>query len=265
MGGRTRHRKPRNSATFQLCPRPGAAHASNRVLVRVDGDPYYLPGFADDEYDGYRGASSSSYGAAAGYEDDYSYSSSDGGALPDHVRREILDLGLPDDGYNYLAHIREFQPSFSSTGGGGSSAAFIPRRRPPPRSGLPLSVKAYDARSVEVGADNVAAAAVVAPVEQVIDPDVTKLLEEGDAPDVPNLPEESDVPQGTSEDVATNLIEENDGPQDTSEDEELEEDFVMIANQSEDDEQMDLEDDFVILANQPDGKIEMLSLGMVKA
>ena len=136
--GKSRSRKPRTSATFRLCPRPGAADASDRVLVRVDGDPHYLPGFADDE--GYDGASSS-YADAGGYDGDLtrSYSSANG-ALPEHVRREILDLGLPDDGYNYLAHIREFQPSYSSTVGGGSSAAFIPRRRPA-RSPLPLSVK----------------------------------------------------------------------------------------------------------------------------
>uniref|UniRef100_A0ACD5UK01 Uncharacterized protein n=1 Tax=Avena sativa TaxID=4498 RepID=A0ACD5UK01_AVESA len=266
--GRTRHRKPRgNSATFQLCPRPGAADASDRVLVRVDGNPYYLPGFAEDECDGYDGAfpSSSSFGAVGDYEDELSDSSSSAGAgaLPEHVRREILELGLPDDGYNYLTHIRDFRPSFSSTGGGGSSAAFIPSRRPPPLSGLPLSVKAYDARRVEVGTDNIAAAAVVAPVEEVVDPDVTKLLEESDVPDVTNLPEDSDVPQGTSEDV-TVLPEESDVPEGTSEDEELEEDFVIIANQPEEEEQMDLEDDFIILANQSDEEIEMLSFGTKK-
>uniref|UniRef100_A0A453AZQ0 Uncharacterized protein n=1 Tax=Aegilops tauschii subsp. strangulata TaxID=200361 RepID=A0A453AZQ0_AEGTS len=72
-------------------------------------------------------------------------SSPSGAALPDHVRRAILELGLPDDGYNYLAHIREIRPSYSSTGGGGSSAVFLPTRRAA-RCGLPLSVKAYDAR-----------------------------------------------------------------------------------------------------------------------
>ncbi|VAH27630.1 unnamed protein product [Triticum turgidum subsp. durum] len=86
-----RNRKPRNSATFRLCPRPGAADPSDRVLVRVDGNQYHVP-------------------------------------------------GLPDDGYNYLAHIREIRPSYSSTGGGGSSAVFLPTRRAA-RCGLPLSVK----------------------------------------------------------------------------------------------------------------------------
>ncbi|CAM0906928.1 unnamed protein product [Alopecurus aequalis] len=241
--GKSRSRKPRNSATFRLCPRPGAADASDRVLVRVDGNPYYLPGFAAGEDEGYDGAVPSS--SSDDYDGDLTRTYSAAGALPDHVRREILDLGLPDDGYNYLAHIREFRPSFSSTGGGGSSAAFIPSRRRPARSGLPLSVKAYDARSVEVGTDNVAAAAVVTTSQEAIDPDVTKLLEEGD------------VPQETSEDEESKEGGELEEDGVFEEDEELEEDFIIIANQPEEEEQMDLEDDFVILANQT----EMLPLG----
>ena len=70
-----------------------------------------------------------------------STSTDDGGfPLPEHVRREILELGLPNDGYDYLAHLRELRPSLSSTGGGGSSAVFLPSRRPA-RSGLPVDVK----------------------------------------------------------------------------------------------------------------------------
>jgi protein LTV1 len=121
--GRGRNRKPRNSATFLLCPRPGAADASDRVFVRVDGNPYTVPGFADDD----------SHGHGAGP------SSPAGGSLPDHARREILELGLPDDGYDYLAHLRELRPSLSCTGGG-SSAVFLPSRHPA-RSGPPPDVK----------------------------------------------------------------------------------------------------------------------------
>jgi protein LTV1 len=130
--GRGRNRKPRNFATFRLCPRPGAADASDRVFVRVDDNPYSVPGFADDN-----GGPSSS--TAVGGDDEPSSSSADDG-LPEHVRREILELGLPDDGYDYLAHLRELRPSLSSTGGGGSSAVFLPSRRPA-RSGLPVDVK----------------------------------------------------------------------------------------------------------------------------
>ena len=141
--GRGRNRKPRNFATFRLCPRPGAADAADRVFVRVDDNPYSVPGFADD------GGGLSSSTAVGGDDEPSSSSAEDGGdALPDHVRREILELGLPDDGYDYLAHLRELRPSLSSTGGGGSStggggssAVFLPSRRRPARSGLPVDVK----------------------------------------------------------------------------------------------------------------------------
>ncbi|KAM3384031.1 hypothetical protein ACQJBY_008595 [Aegilops geniculata] len=246
-----RNRKPRNSATFRLCPRPGAADPSDRVLVRVDGNPYRVPGLDDDAcyLDGGAEPSSSPSGAA----------------LPDHVRRAILELGLPDDGYNYLAHIREIRPSYSSTGGGGSSAVFLPTRRAA-RCGLPLSVKAYDARGVDVGLDNVAATGALIPVEEAIDPDVTELLEEreGEIEDG-----EREVPPGTLEDedqeseVPPGTVEDEDEESETSEDEdsELEDDFVIIANQSEEEDQMDLEDDFVILANQPHGEEQMDMMG----
>ncbi|KQK15041.1 uncharacterized protein LOC100828059 [Brachypodium distachyon] len=223
--GRGRNRKPRNFATFRLCPRPGAADASDRVFVRVDDNPYYIPGFADDD-DVDNDDSSSAAAAAAGLhdeDDDRSPSSPAGGELPEHVRREIVELGLPDDGYNYLSHIREIRPSFSSSGGGGSSAAFLPARRcpRPARFGPPLDVKAYDARpDVGVGPDEVVAVTRVE--EAIIDADVAALLEEGDV-----LP-----------------------PADPEEDEGFEEDFIIVADQPEEEEEMDLEEDFVILANQ---------------
>lgn len=56
------------------------------------------------------------------------------------------------------------------------------------------------------------------------------------------------LPQGTSEEV-TELLEESDVPQGTSEDEDLE-DFIIIANQLEEEQEINLEDDFVIVANQ---------------
>ncbi|KAJ1292056.1 hypothetical protein BS78_02G362900 [Paspalum vaginatum] len=130
--GRGRNRKPRNFATFRLCPRPGAADASDRVFVRVDDNSYSVPGFADDE-------GPSSHTAVAG-DGEPSDDDGGGGALPDHVRREILELGLPDDGYDYLSHLRELRPSLSPFGGGGSSAVFLPSRRPA-RSGLRADVK----------------------------------------------------------------------------------------------------------------------------
>ena len=138
--GRGRNRKPRNFATFRLCPRPGAADASDRVFVRVDDNPYSVPGFADDE--GLSSSTAATVGGDGGEPAPSSSTSTDDGGfpLPEHVRREILELGLPNDGYDYLAHLRELRPSLSSTGGGGSSAVFLPSRRPA-RSGLPVDVK----------------------------------------------------------------------------------------------------------------------------
>ncbi|KAG8099277.1 hypothetical protein GUJ93_ZPchr0013g33886 [Zizania palustris] len=208
--GRGRGRKSRNFATFRLCPRPGAADASDRVFVRVDNNAYSVPGFADDDDEGTGPSAAAVEGGGDGKP------SSDSGALPEHVRREIRELGLPDDGYDYLPHLRELRPSLSSTGGG-ASAAFLPSRRRA-RFGLPSDVKAYDASRVRVGSGKVAATAAVVEVrhvENAIDLDVAKLLEEHDEPDLA-----------------------------TSELQDLEEDFVLVANQPE--------EDFVLVADQPE-------------
>ncbi|KAG2647025.1 uncharacterized protein LOC120694600 [Panicum virgatum] len=203
--GRGRNRKPRNFATFRLCPRPGAADAADRVFVRVDDNPYSVPGFADD------GGGLSSSTAVGGDDEPSSSSAEDGGdVLPDHVRREILELGLPDDGYDYLAHLRELRPSLSSTGGGGSSAVFLPSRRRPARSGLPVDVKAYDLSRPPLGSGEVAVA--TRRVEEAIDLDVAKLLDGSDLPGV------------------------------ESADEDLEEDFVNLANQSDEEQQTEEEE-----------------------
>ncbi|CAL5085816.1 unnamed protein product [Urochloa decumbens] len=204
--GRGRNRKPRNFATFRLCPRPGAADASDRVFVRVDDNPYSVPGFADDGGDG-SGAPSSSTAVEA--DDDPSSPSAEdgGGALPEHVRREILELGLPDDGYDYLPHLRELRPSLSSTGGGGSSAVFLPSRRRPARSGLPVDVKAYDLSRAPIGSGE--AVMATRQVEEAIDLDVAKLLDGSDLP-------------------AVELGHED-----------LEEDFVNLADQSDEEQQIE--------------------------
>ncbi|OEL17528.1 hypothetical protein BAE44_0021453 [Dichanthelium oligosanthes] len=203
--GRGRNRKPRNFATFRLCPRPGAADASDRVFVRVDDNPYSVPSFADD------GGGPSSSAAVGGDDEPSSSPDDDGGApLPKNVRREILELGLPDDGYDYLPHLRELRPSLSSTGGGGSAAVFLPSRRPA-RSGLPVDVKAYDLSRASVGYEEVAA--VTKRVGEVIDLDVAKLLDGSDLPAV------------------------------ESNDEDLEEDFVILANQSDEEQQIEKEEE----------------------
>uniref|UniRef100_A0ACD5YLA8 Uncharacterized protein n=1 Tax=Avena sativa TaxID=4498 RepID=A0ACD5YLA8_AVESA len=186
-------RKARNFATFRLFPRDSATDPNDRVFVRVDNNAYTIPGFGDDE--------DPSFSATAAADQ---FSSSTSGPLPDHVRQQILELGLPDDGYNYLLHLRELRPS--------AAASFVPSHtaRPEP---LPLDVKAYDASKVRVASGKVeeeldegrtmckvaARTATVKRVEKAVDPDVARLLDESD-------------------------------------DEGLEEDFVIMANQAEGDE-----------------------------
>jgi protein LTV1 len=63
------------------------------------------------------------------------------GPLPNHIRKEIIELIFPDDGYNYLTHLREIRVS-----GGGS--AFVPCRKPRLES-IPPDVKAYDASNLQ--------------------------------------------------------------------------------------------------------------------
>ena len=47
------------------------------------------------------------------------------GPLPEHVRLELIELGFPDDGYDYMQHMRKI--GVSSVGG-----SFVPATRPKP-------------------------------------------------------------------------------------------------------------------------------------
>jgi protein LTV1 len=236
MGGRGEGgggRKPRNFATFRLFPRAGAANPNERVFVRVDNNDYSVPGFGDE------GPFDSDLTADAA-----DHHSSRSGPLPEHLRREILELGLPDDGYNYLAHLRELRPS------AGAASSFVPsstaRPEPlpldvkvapsPPQSGpfyccncnwnaynLLYLVQAYDASRVRVApsADDLdegrtmcKVAAKTAPlrrVQRAVDPDVARLLDESDVSHV------------------------------GSEDEGLEEDFIIMANKVEGEDEVEEE------------------------
>lgn len=91
----------KNSATFQLVARDSSDPSfsqSERVFVRVDNNPVTFPVDNND-----------------GVFDDAPNNDSDddggvnGGPLPEDVRKEILELGFPDDGYNYLNHMREIK------------------------------------------------------------------------------------------------------------------------------------------------------------
>lgn len=118
----------KRSATFQLLSRDSRdpsfaadAPGGDRVFVRVDNNPFSVETFGDecgdedpdsifadapDDVEGSEGAGG--FGSLVGT------STAKKQQLPEHVRREILELGFPDDGYNYLLHLREIR----NTGGG---------------------------------------------------------------------------------------------------------------------------------------------------
>lgn len=130
----------KKSATFHLLARDSSAPnyddtpGSDRIFVRVDNNPVSVASFiGSDELYGASGGGddepNSIFGdAPEDNEDDENddrvignsmlgWSENPGPAaqpLPEHVRREILELGFPDDGYNYLLHMREIK----NTGGG---------------------------------------------------------------------------------------------------------------------------------------------------
>lgn len=103
MGRRKKFIDKKNAATFQLIARdssdPAFSH-SDRVFVRVDNNPLSS---ADSVFDD-----------SPDDPDADEASGVNGGQLPEDVRKEILELGFPDDGYNYLTHLREIK----NTGGG---------------------------------------------------------------------------------------------------------------------------------------------------
>ncbi|KAJ4867927.1 Uncharacterized protein Rs2_50526 [Raphanus sativus] len=137
----------KKAATFELCPRDTSdplysdAPGGDKIFLRVDQNPVNINGFTEDNSH-FAGSSSSS-----------------NNPLPAHVRKEILELGYPDDGYNYLDHLREIK----NTGGGSNfysnpkfEGEYLPRD----------DVKAYDASRVKV--------------KKAIDPEVAALLEDSD-------------------------------------------------------------------------------------
>ncbi|KAJ7957825.1 protein LTV1-like [Quillaja saponaria] len=194
----------KKSATFQLLARDstdpnfGEAPGSDRVFVRVDNNPVSVDSFFDGDLDNVPddGDLCSRFADAPEDDDDGDdderifgcsmrpQSKIDGDLHPlsDHVRREILELGFPDDGYNYLTHLREIK----NTGGGSAfyhnSKAKIDQ--------LPRDVKAYDASRLqipEVTANpdektiySVASKTVGVRIQKAVDPEVAALLDDSD-------------------------------------------------------------------------------------
>lgn len=118
----------KKSATFQLIARDSSdplyddSPGNDRVFVRVDNNlSYSTENFnggneAEDDHD--------SIFADAPEDCDAGEPANSSRSLPEKVRKEILELGFPDDGYNYLSHMREIKNL-----GGGSAFYNNPKTR----------------------------------------------------------------------------------------------------------------------------------------
>ncbi|URD83517.1 hypothetical protein MUK42_03557 [Musa troglodytarum] len=241
MGKKKKFIDKKKSATFHLlardtaaCPASSSADGeptTDRVFVRVDNNPFPCPGFlGDDDGDYGRGRCdpdddpNSAFADAPGDTDEEEVfvsgpwasaratRSEKEGLLPDHVRKEILELGLPDDGYNYLLHLREIKNA-----GGGSAYFHNPKAK---LDRLQHDVKVYDASRLRIDSevrddtdrDMVYAVALnTRPVkaQKAVDPDVLRLLDDSDlsrfGSDVEDLEEDfvvkANLPEGDEEKV----------------------------------------------------------------
>lgn len=213
MGRKKKFIDKKKSATFQLLARDSSdpnfddSPGNDRVFVRVSGSGQYdetdsIFADADDDHD-------------VNEDEDRVFGTTSAPpsrkTLPEHVRREILELGFPDDGYNYLNHMKE--------AGGGSAFYNNPKAR---LDELPRDVKAYDASRVRIaevdGDDNgksiftVAAKTVGVRVQKAVDPEVAALLDDSDLSRF------------------------------GSDNEDLEEDFVVQANLAEGEEDVEVDE-----------------------
>lgn len=122
----------KKAATFQLLARDSSdptydgSLANDRVFVRVDNNNGLSTETFAASDEPYRENDPDSIFADAAEEDEGGDVNGfgGGGVLPENVRREILELGFPDDGYNYLLHLREIKNA-----GGGSAFYHNPKFR----------------------------------------------------------------------------------------------------------------------------------------
>lgn len=202
--GKKKFIEKKKSATFRLVFKDssseGFGDGSDRVFMRVDRGDAHVPGFDDD-------GESSIFDDAEEEEEEEEVEAPSHGKRPplqlimrgrtvgsgadpvdrrsdisEHVRRELVELGFPDDGYNYLQHLREVGPS-------GRTGSFVPNNHF--RLDLRPDVKAYDASKLCVfssmeDSDNDAllvigsTSRIRGPTAKVVDSDVVALLEEED-------------------------------------------------------------------------------------
>ncbi|KAK1433624.1 hypothetical protein QVD17_10537 [Tagetes erecta] len=234
MGRKKKFIDKKKAATFQLISRDSSdpnyseSPSGDRVFVRVDGNsekPFFDEHVDDvndddDNDDGiFDDALEDNSGDELNGQDETTEQQLPGGSsLPDHIRREIVELGFPDDGYNYLVHLREIR----NTGAGSSFY-----QNPKAKLDQPRDVKAYDASRIEVSKANdedsyknsiygVAVKTVPVKIQKAIDPEVAALLDDSDQSRFG-----SDV-------------------------EDLEEDFVINANLPDESEDIELEEKLTV-------------------
>eukprot|EP00250_Pteridium_aquilinum_P013908 c21653_g1_i1 orf=736-2304(-) len=210
--GRKKFIDKKNSATYRLVFKESSSGAgggfedgSDRVFVRVDGGDAHVPGFdpdTEEEDEEIEEEKEQDRGRDRGR-----------GHVSEHGRRELLELGFPDDGYNYLQHLREVGPS-------GRIGSFVPinRVRLDP---LRPDVKAYDASKVQVHSsaeENDSNALIVSgsartirgAVSKVVDSDVVALLDREDGESLVSSDElEDDFVAMANEGVEDVLLEES--------------------------------------------------------
>ncbi|XP_058740593.1 uncharacterized protein LOC131612859 [Vicia villosa] len=143
----------------------------DHVFVHVDNNPRLSNSVFSDSPDDPDAEFDSDDGFAEG-----------SGPLPDDVRKEILELGFPDDGYNYLYHLREIKKT-----GGGSNFFSNPKFKLEHVS----EVKAYDASRVRIKEAakkepekntlySVASHTANVKVQKAVDSEVAALLDDSD-------------------------------------------------------------------------------------
>ncbi|KAL6009513.1 hypothetical protein ACLOJK_022742 [Asimina triloba] len=237
MGCKKKFIDKKKSATFQLLARDSSdstnSNSSNgrdRVFVRVDNNTYTSHGFSEEDTD----FDDSIFADAPGDEDDASdgrnrnndatnlipVAATTNGSLPDHVRREVLELGLPDDGYNYLLHLREIRP-----GGGGSSYHHNSKAK---LDQLPRDVKAYDASRLQIHSEVGDGDSIANAMYRVASKTFNVRAQKAVDPDVAALLDDSDLSRFGSDM------------------EDLEEDFVMKANLPEDEDEEEEEEEATV-------------------
>jgi protein LTV1 len=128
-GGVHRFIDKRNAVTYTLVASAtgDSGDGSGRVFLRTDHNDHLPSPLTDDEQPEVHPADPSS-------------------ALPPSRRQELRELGLPDDGYDYLQHIK----SCSSQPQPGVTQLDSPL---PVSASLPPDSKAYDARSALTSAE----------------------------------------------------------------------------------------------------------------